>query len=140
WGRSRPSEPRARPQSRVLGECARGDLLSALGPDTCHLNLAATGGDRQACVIDGHHLARLAVCRPAELLRVEELYDRSLVGRPGARLRIRTADQIPDGVDRLVPVDLDVLLLAPALVRRLGLVLNDFRRLAVADQIDGLDQ
>src|SRR5207302_3729638 len=42
--------------------------------------------------------------------------------------------------DLLLLVDLDVLLLAPTFINCLGLVLNDFRRLAVAHQVDGLDR
>src|SRR6266853_796628 len=59
---------------------------------------------------------------------------------PRTRLWICTADEIPDRLDGLLPVDLDVLLLTPALVRRLGLVLNDFRRRAGAHEIHGLEQ
>src|SRR6266508_4480326 len=116
------------------------DFLTTLGPHAGRLDLAAGHGDRQPHVIDGDHFSGPTGRGARELLGVEELHGRSLMRGPRTRLWIRTADEVPDGLDGLLPVDLDVFLLAPPFVRRLGFVLNDSRRRAGAHQIHGLEQ
>src|SRR5262249_21261154 len=137
---SRRSQTGAGAQPRALGERVRTDLLTARGTDPCHLDLSAGRRDRDSCVVDGGDLSRPPGRAADELARVVELDDGALMSRPRPRLRIGAADQVPDLPERLLPVDLDVLLRAPALVRRLALVLNDPGRVARTHQVHAFEQ
>src|SRR5262245_28436115 len=134
------AEPRSRTQPRALRERCRADFLTALGPHAGDENLPTGDGDRHSRFVDGGHLARPTGAAPRELPGIEELHGRSRVLGPRPRLRIGAADEIPDLLERLAPVDLDVLRLAPALVGRPRLVLRDLRRGARAHHVHGLQQ
>src|SRR3546814_3513552 len=60
------------------------------------------------------------------------LHDATLVGRPGAGLRVAAADQVVEIRCRPGPVDLGILLAAPALIGRLGFILPERRPLGRA--------
>src|SRR5262249_35817302 len=130
--------PRLQPGS--LGKCARADLLTAVHADAADLDLSAGGRDGQAGVVDSRHFTRRSGCDARELSCVEKLHGLPFMRRPGAWLWIGAADQIPDLLQGLLPVDLNVLLLAPAFVGGLALVLANLRRRARTDQIDRLHQ
>src|SRR5262245_17515883 len=134
------AQPGARGEPRALGVCPGGHLLTAVGAHAGHEDPAAGRGDRHARVVDRENLSGLTGGAALELLGVEELHGRAAERGPGAGLGIGPANEVPRGLQRLLPVDLHVLLLAPALVRSLRLVLDDLRRLARAHEIDALEQ
>src|SRR5439155_15332760 len=131
---SRSAESDARSKPGALGERRRADFLTAFGPHARHQDLAARRGDREPRLGDGEHFSGPPGRAAHDLLGVVEQHGRAIVHGPGARLRIGAANEVPDLLDRFLPVDLDVLLLAPTLVRRLGLVLHDLRRLTGAHE------
>src|SRR5262245_58832705 len=100
-------------ESRTLHKRPGVDFLPTRRPYAAHLELPASGCHGKTCLIDGRHRAQLASSGARKLLGIEQLHGRAVIRGPSTRLRIRTTDEVPYLLERLLPVNLNVFLFTP---------------------------
>ncbi len=125
-------------KANFIGPLRRADLAAAFRPHALNGNASTFRLNDDAVVIDAHDSARFPFA--IHFARIINLNPTALQRCPSTRLWVGATNKIVDIARGPRPIDLRILLFAPAFIGSRRLVLRSARRITVAKGIDDIER